>query len=51
MEHTFDWMTRQRCLVRDYKRRLDVSRAMLQVSMGVLLLRRVAHPRSFFNEH
>ncbi len=44
MEHTFDWMTRQRCLVRDYKTRLDVSRAMIQVSMGVLLLRRVAHP-------
>ena len=44
VERTFGWMTRWRRLVRDYKRRLDVSQATIRVSMGALLLRRVAHP-------
>lgn len=44
VERTFGWMTRWRRLVRDYEKRLDVSKAMIQVSMGALLLRRVAHP-------
>ena len=44
VERTFGWMTRWRRLVRDYERRCDVSDAMIHVSMGALLLRRVAHP-------
>ena len=42
--HTFGWMTRWRRLIRDYERRCDVSDTMIHVSMGALLLRRVAHP-------
>lgn len=44
VERTFGWMTRWRRLVRDYEVRLDVSDAMIDLSMGALLLRRVAHP-------
>lgn len=31
-------------MVRDYEARLDVSDAMIDLGMGALLLRRVAHP-------
>ena len=44
VERTFGWMTRWRRLVRDYERRCDVSEAMIHVSMGALLIRRIAHP-------
>ena len=44
VERTFGWMTRWRRLVRDYEKRMDVSDAMIHLSMGALLLRRVAHP-------
>jgi len=44
VERTFGWMTRWRSLVRDYEKRIDVSDAMIHLSMGALLLRRVAHP-------
>jgi putative transposase len=44
VERTFGWMMRWRRLVRDYERRLDVSDAMIHLSMGALLLRRVANP-------
>jgi transposase len=44
LERTFGWMIRWCRLARDYERRLDVSEAMIHVSMGALLLRRVAHP-------
>ena len=44
VERTFGWMTRWRRLVRDHARRCDVSDAMIHVSMGAPLLRRVAHP-------
>lgn len=44
VERTFGWMMRWRRLVRNYERRLDVSDAMTHLSMGALLLRRVAHP-------
>ncbi len=44
VERTFGWMMRWRRLVRDHERRCDVSEAMIHVSMGSLLLRRVAHP-------
>lgn len=44
VERTFGWMVRWRRLVRDYERRIDVSRAMIQIAMGGLLLRRNAHP-------
>ena len=44
VERTFGWMTRGRRLVRDYEKRLDVSDAMIHLSLGALLLRRVAHP-------
>ncbi len=37
-------MTRWRRLVRGYEVRLDVSSAMIHVSMGALMLRRLAHP-------
>jgi len=30
-------------LVRDYEKRIDVSKAMIHVAMGGLLLRRIAH--------
>jgi putative transposase len=43
-DRTFGWMTRWRCLVRDYERRCDVSEAMIHVSTGALLIRRIAHP-------
>ena len=43
VERTFGWMTRWRRLVRDYEARLDVSRAMIHVAMGSLLLRRLSH--------
>ena len=44
VERTFGWMMRWRRLVRDYEVRMDVSDAMIHLSMGALLLRRVAHP-------
>jgi transposase len=44
VERTFGWMTRWRRLVRHYERRLDVSEAMIRLSLGALLIRRVAHP-------
>ena len=44
VERTFGWMMRWRRLVRDYERRCDVSEAMIRVSLGALLLRRIAHP-------
>ena len=43
VERTFGWMMRWRRLVRDYEQRIDVSEAMIQVAMGSLLLRRIAH--------
>ena len=43
VERTFGWMTRWRKLVRDYEKRIDVSKAMIHVAMGGLLLRRIAH--------
>jgi hypothetical protein len=36
-------MTRWPRLVRDYEKRIDVSKAMIHVAMGGLLLRRIAH--------
>ena len=44
VERTFGWMTRWRRLVRDYERRIDVSKAMILVAMGGNLVRRNAHP-------
>jgi len=44
MERAFGWITRWRRLVRAYKRRLDISRDMIRISMGALLLKHVAHP-------
>ena len=44
VERTFGWMMRWRRMVRDYGRRMDASGAMIHLSMGALLLRRVAHP-------
>ena len=43
VERTFAWMTRWRRLVRDYEQRIDVSKAIIHVAMGSLLLRRIAH--------
>ena len=44
VERTFGWMIRWRRLVRDYERRIDVSKAMIFVAMSGNLLRRNAHP-------
>ena len=45
VERTFGWMMRWRRLVRDdHEQRCDVSDAMIHLSMGSLLLRRIAHP-------
>lgn len=44
VERTFGWMIRWRRLVRDYERRIDVSKAMILVAMGANLMRRNAHP-------
>jgi transposase len=38
------WMIRWRRLVRDYARRIDISKAMILVAMGGNLIRRNAHP-------
>jgi putative transposase len=43
VERTFAWMTRWRCLVRDYEERIDCSEAMIHVALGSLLLRGIAH--------
>ena len=43
VERTFAWMTRWRRLVRDYEQRIDVSKAMIPVALGSLLLRRITH--------
>ena len=43
VERTFGWMMRWRRLVRDHEARLDVAEAMIHVSLGSLLLRRVSH--------
>lgn len=44
VERTFGWMMLWRRLVRDYEHRCDVSEAMIHLSMGALLVRRLAHP-------
>jgi hypothetical protein len=43
IERTFGWITRWRHLVRDYEQRIDVSKAMIHVALGSLLLRHIAH--------
>jgi len=43
VERTLGWLIRWRRLVRDYEKHLDVSKAMIYVAMGSLLLRRIAH--------
>ncbi|PXW57112.1 DDE family transposase [Chelatococcus asaccharovorans] len=44
VERTFGWMIRWRRLVRDYERRIDVSKAKVVVARGGNLARRNAHP-------
>lgn len=44
VERTFGWMIRWRRLVRDYERRIDVSKDMILVAMGANLIRGNAHP-------
>lgn len=44
VERTFGWMIRWRRLMRDYEKRIDVSKAMILVAMGGNLMRRSAHP-------
>ncbi len=36
-------MTRWRRLVRDYERRIDLSKVMVLIALGSLLLRRIAY--------
>jgi len=45
VERTFGLMTRSRCLVRDYERRIDASKAMILVAMDGNFARRNVHPR------
>jgi putative transposase len=45
VERTFGWMTHWRRLVRDFERRVDVSKGMILIAMSPLLLRRVCHQR------
>ena len=40
VERTFGWLVRWRRLVRDYERRLDVSKSMMQIVMASILLKR-----------
>lgn len=42
-ERIFAWRTRWRRLVFDYEQRIDVSKAMIHVALGSLLLRRITH--------
>ena len=44
VERTFREMTRWRRLVRDYEKLINVSDAMIHLSMAAPLLRRIAHP-------
>ena len=41
VKRTFAWLMRYRRLVRDYEQRLDVSEAMLYISLGSSLLHRI----------
>jgi putative transposase len=41
VERTFAWLMRYRRLVRDYEQRLDVSEAMLYISLDSSLLHRI----------
>ena len=43
-ERTLGWMPRWRRLVRNYDKRIDVSRATIFVAIGGNLLKRKAHP-------
>lgn len=43
VERIFAGMTRWRRLVRAYEQRIDVSKAMIHVGLGSLLLRRITH--------
>jgi transposase len=43
VERTFGWTPPWRRLVRDYEQRIDVSKAMIHIALGSLLLRRIAH--------
>jgi putative transposase len=49
VERTFGWLIRWRRVARDFERRLDVSEAMIHVTMGSLLLRCIAHQWQFSN--
>ncbi|GBQ47489.1 transposase [Komagataeibacter sucrofermentans DSM 15973] len=44
VKRTFGWMIRWRRLVRDYERRIDVSKGTILVAMGANFMRRNAHP-------
>ncbi len=44
VERSIGWMTRWRRLVRDCETRIDVSKAMIDVGIGSVILRRIAHP-------
>jgi putative transposase len=44
VERSLGWLMRWRRLVRDYEERCDVSQAMIYLSMGSLLIRRICHP-------
>lgn len=43
VEGAFGWMTRWRRLVRDYEKRTDVSKAMIHLAMGSVLIRHTSH--------
>ena len=43
VERTLGWMTRHRRLVRDFEARIDTFEAMIDMAMGGLPIRRIAH--------
>ena len=49
VERPFGWMIRWKRLVRDDEQHLDVSEAMIHVTLGSLMLRRIVHPLTFSN--
>ena len=44
VERSIGWQTRYRRLARDCERGLDVSKAMIFLAMGNILVRRIGHP-------
>src|ERR687893_2688198 len=44
VERTFGWLRRDRCLTKDYERKVQTSETLIEVAMIRLILRRLARP-------